>query len=609
MDDTVAGAARDLLARWALAQPNHPCDDFGQKLSIVSVAEKPAFIVRLMTLYDIRSMVGEGSQPCPEDAAPLDEIADAWTREPGLKKDFFGQETTFVVPTATEPKECPSCEGSGSRTCKACGGGKTKPCPACTRGNKSCPQCGGKGKIACPHCKGIGQVVNSISVSGQELRTPCPSCAGTGGPQCPQCASVAGFCKTCQNTRVVPCADCSSQGRLPCPTCQGSRRILPTRTYKVEYQPIGAREIRLDPETPQGLLPADPPQRAWGKLVYEAAAEGKVALAEPLPDVALQKAAEALLQRAEAGAEGFSGKARIVKQQLCVDRIPVYAVVYEYSGNKYYCWATALNDQVWAAASPFTELAGQRGQEALDCLARQQYARAEELRGQATALGATWVDGLKPLLEEGRTRQAESLGRDLGIGIVCAATVLLALADRAGHHLFWPLAAYAGVVFAGTTLGWRFAGPKARTPAGAAALAAGIAALAAMVFTLAHPVRRLDAGEFHGLLRARLGEPARTALSAEDVGYVQSLIAAYAPLGVDVASAQAGLDANAKRLEAERQEAQRQEELGRQQAAAAAAAAAQRQKDLAVARPTLKTTKWVRPAAKKAKPGSKSLRR
>jgi hypothetical protein len=602
MDDTVAAAAREILARWALAQPGHPCDDFAAKISLVSVAEKPSFIVRLMTLYDIRTIAGEGRQPFPEGTALPAGAADAWSREPELKKDFFGQEASFVVPAAKEPKDCPGCEGSGLRVCPACGGNKTKPCPACTRGNKACPQCGGKGKISCPHCKGLGQVVNSIAASGQELRTPCPSCAGTGGPQCPQCASTAGFCKTCQNSRVVPCADCKSQGRLPCPDCQGSRRILPTRTYKVEYQPISSREVLPDPETPQGLLPADPPQRALGKLVYEAAAEGKLALPRPLPDAALQKAAETLLQRAEAGAEGFAGNARIIKQQLCVDRIAVYAVAYEYALKKYYCWATELDDHVWSAENPFTELAGQKGREALDCLSRGQYARAEELRGQAAALGgAAWVEGLKPLFEQGRERAAQSLGRNLGLGIVCAAALLLALDHRLSHHLFWPLAAYAVAALAATLLGWRFGGPKVRTPAGAAALAGGAAALAALVFTLANPVRRLDAGEFRGLLEARLGEPVRTVLSAEDVGYLQCLIADYAPLGVDVSSAQAALEANAKRLDAERQEAQRQEELRRQQAAADAAAAAQRQKELVAARGSLKTVKRVKPSGKKAK--------
>jgi hypothetical protein len=590
MNEKAAGAARDILARWALAQPNHPLEDFGTKLSLVSVAEKPSFIVRLMTLYDIRSTVAEGSQPCPEDAPPA-EPGDAWSRDPGLKKDYFGQEATFVVPTAKEPKECPGCEGTGTRVCKDCGGVKTNPCPACTRDKKSCPQCGGKGKIACPHCKGSGQLVESISAAGQEIRTPCPNCAGTGGPQCPQCASAAGFCKTCQNTHLVPCTGCGGQGRLPCPDCKGSCRILPTRTYKVEYQPIGAREILLDPDTPQGLIPADPPQTPLGELIYEAAAEGKVSLGKPLPDAALQKAAEGLLQRAEAGAKGFDGEARIIKQQLCVDRLPAYAVVYEYSGRKYYCWATALGDQVWAPQSPFTELAAQRGKEALDCLSRGEFARAEELRSQAAALGgAAWVDGLKPLVEQGRARPAESLGQGLGLGIVGGATIALAMVHGASHHLFWPLAVYAGVAFAGTALGRHFAGPKVRTPAGAAALATGVAAVAAAAFVLADPARRLDAGEFRGLLAARLGDPARLALSTQDEGFVQSLIAEYTPLSVDVSPAQAALDANAKRLEAERLEAQRQEDLRRQQAAAEA----QRKKYLPVARPTLKTTKWVK---------------
>ena len=126
-----------------------------------------------------------------------------------------------------------------------------------------------------------------------------------------------------------------------------------------------------------------------------------------------------------------------------------------------------------------------------------------------------------------------------------------------------------------------------------------------LVFALAAPVGRLDAGEFQGLLHARLGDPVRSVLTDEDVGFVKSLIAVYGAAGVDVASAQAAVDANAKRLEAERQQALQQEELCRQQEASRlqqAAAEVERK------RATLKTKKWAPPAAQKPRKGKSRSR-
>ncbi|MFA6093118.1 MAG: hypothetical protein WCU88_08400 [Elusimicrobiota bacterium] len=606
MDDSIAGPVRELLTKWAAASPYSPCADLGQKLSLIAVHEKPAFVVRLITLYDVREALSDVLIPCPEDAPLMSAGADVWSQDPGFKKEFLDQEKILTLPTGDEPRECSACSGMGRQACKACSGAKSKPCPACTgRARKSCPQCAGKGKIACVPCKGTGLIVESVSAAGQEVRTRCPSCVGSGGSVCAQCADSAGSCAVCKNTHLVECADCRGKGELPCQSCGGNRRVLPGKTYKVGYQPHSIRDVRLDPETPDALLGSSLPQKPLGKTIYEASSEGRAALKEPLPDAGLQKSAEELLQRAEAAVKEFRGEARIIKQQLCVDRIPIYSAVYEYAGKKYYCWLDSVGGKVWGAESPFTSEIVRFGQEAFDGLSKEQYAQAEDLCKKVEGLGgAPWVAGVRALIAAARERRSEALGLHLAAALLAAAVLGMAVLHRTGHHVLWPLAAYASAIFIATAVIHKLAGPAMRHPAKAAGAAVFVAALGAGVFALLAPVRRADTAEFQRLLDGRFVGSIPSSLSSEDVGFVKALIEEYEALGVDVSPAKETLAANADRLEQARQEklrqeALRQEELRRRKAeaeeqrrrAAAAAEAARKAKAKTKGKPVKKTRK------------------
>ncbi|MFA6003527.1 MAG: hypothetical protein WC881_05615 [Elusimicrobiota bacterium] len=589
LDETIANTVRGILTKWADAMPGKPIPDLGAKLSFVSVAERPAFIVRLLTLYDIRQAQDRCTLPYEAGLQAAGGKEEIWKQPVDLRLDFFWQETTIRMPLAADPVECPNCAGGGSVRCEACAGSATVPCPECMGAKrKSCPQCGGLGKLACTHCKGTGLEVSGISAIGLEQKTRCQSCSGTGGPPCPTCASNAGECAVCGNTRFLSCQKCSGAGNRECAGCAGRRQVVPAQAFKVEYQPIFDREIRLDPETPQGLLPPELSHEILGKIIHEAKSDSALELGAPLPRADLQESAATLLKRSDLGRRKFAGQSRIIKQLLALDRIPVYQAVYEYEGKKYSCWATALENRVAAAESPFLDLAARWAQQAQELVAKQDFVQAEALIRQASALNAgPWSAALQQTILQGRQRAA-GIQHDLrGLAAVAAATLLLALACRGGHNLFWPLAVYAGLTFSLLKLAARPLRPYIQTLAGSLGSAVGTAALTALLFLAIAPTRRLDAREFRGLIQSRFGTLEPIQLKPEDESYLRSIMAIYEPLGVDVGLAQTALEANARRIEADRQETLRQEESRRLQAAAEL----QRKQELKAAQGSLRVTK------------------
>ena len=567
MDDTAVKTAREVLARWADSLPQHPYAGFARELSFISISERPAFVARLITLYDIRSRLGDATVPHhPEQPLPA---ADIWSRPSGLEKEFIGHEVVISLPISFEPLACPGCEGAGISRCRTCAGMRRVLCPDCAgsldKKRKSCEQCGGLGKLACESCKGSGYVLADISALGQERQAKCQACAGSGGPVCPKCRA-SNDCQTCRNERFLACATCRGEGGLPCPQCEGLREVVRAVSYRIEYQPILAQRACLDPEMPAGLLPAQLSSNTLGKIVWEREAEQLGSVQEGLPGGEVVKASvDALLKSAEEGRRGFSGEAQIIKQRLTIDRIAVYFSVYEFSGKKYSCWATELGAKVVAPESPFTDLAVSLVLEAQQSAGRGEPG-AEDLLGRAAALsGWPWLEGLKQSLELGQAARAATFWREVGLAIIFLAALALAVSERASHNLFWPLAGFAALAFAGMAGLSRLRALRPKSLAGALALAAGVVAPLSLLFWLAGPPLHLDALEFERLLRQRFTQSIPAALSPEDAYYLKFLIGIYEPMGVDVGAAREALAADAGRIERDRL---RREELRLRQAAA-----------------------------------------
>src|SRR5207247_983538 len=147
-------AIRDVITAWASGLPEHPYTDFGQKVSLSLVEEKPTFAVYLRTLYDIRNPPSEFKRPYngepPLSAESKERATDIWNYQVELKKDFTEEQADMDIPSSLSVGPCLRCMGQGKGPCDRCSGSKVASCEECNgRGQKSCIACQGRGKMLC----------------------------------------------------------------------------------------------------------------------------------------------------------------------------------------------------------------------------------------------------------------------------------------------------------------------------------------------------------------------------------------------------------------------------------------------------------------------------
>src|ERR1700733_7774226 len=129
----VEAQVRSLLKRWASSMPGSPFPDFGDKVSFVSIAEKPSYVVQLNTLYEGRFRPIERTKPYSDAAGASlatgktisPESVDIWSFESPLKNIFETQEIDIDVPDSYHAASCSICEGKSNVPCVACLGSKT----------------------------------------------------------------------------------------------------------------------------------------------------------------------------------------------------------------------------------------------------------------------------------------------------------------------------------------------------------------------------------------------------------------------------------------------------------------------------------------------------
>lgn len=561
--------ARAILSRWDKAKPEQPFPDFAEKIGLQQILERPVFVAHLETLYDVR--VGPEDVLVPwSEAIDQDAVSkDIWGFQAPLKQDFIYQEGELVFPRSLEPLACGVCEGSGGAPCKGCFGTGSMTCGECTaKGHKSCAQCGGLGRIACRQCGGRGMVPNSISSSGQSYESRCQACAGSGGPPCGQCSGGVIDCQVCGNKRFVPCPHCGNTGRVACVQCRGQRQLLRGHRYHVTYQPGYERGIYPPIDIPPGLLPEDPPRAVLGQLVYQDEGSRVLKTKDDFPCPEIRTAVDELLKRAVTSQEKLGAQARIVKQKLFIDRIPLYSVIYDFSGKKFSAWISPVGDRVVSDRDPFTELAGAWAGEAHKALAQEDYDKAEASAKKAQGISQpSWAEDFMQHIAALKRKDMRAMAVSTGLAASLFLGGVLGLFHRDSPHLFWPWMAF--MILSAAAAAWlikpswmesfsRSFGRKAAMALGAApalALAAGFFAL--------NPIRSLDQREFEARLKDRFGPRLSDALAPEDMGYLRAVIETYQPRGVEVSKARMVLESNDRRVELERLEAQTREEMRR----------------------------------------------
>src|SRR5437879_9806104 len=150
---------RSLLQHWAASFPDNPFPDFGKEVSLVTIEERPSFVIHLRTLYDVRLRPLECTKPyspsmegslTAESVRP--DTLDLWSYESPLKSEFSNQEVEIEIPKTFRAMKCWICDGKGNVLCNTCSGNKTLRCPDCQNGKIPCVKCIGRGKMPCTRC-------------------------------------------------------------------------------------------------------------------------------------------------------------------------------------------------------------------------------------------------------------------------------------------------------------------------------------------------------------------------------------------------------------------------------------------------------------------------
>lgn len=547
-----------VLTGWAKTLPHHPYKDFGDKVTVVSAVEKPAYVIHLHTLYDVRSPTLEFTRPYQGERitppATSERESNVFNQAVELKADFTAQEMECIIPTSLKAGPCLRCVGKGNGSCDRCSGFKVMSCPDCQgKGKNACTACQGKGKTQCHACRGSGKVVNSISSSGARLESPCVDCGGTGGPACGRCQGGKIDCTGCQAKGKVSCSKCKGQGTAPCEECHGAGQMLKGRSFKVNYHPLFERQVIRDPEMPSGLLPQDLSGSDIGERIYEME-EPAIATPKDLPaQGAFETAVFDLLKRAGNASQNMASPAQIIRQKLFADRIPVFQVTYKFLSKEYSCWLTTFENKVISQDDPFRDLAQVWVHEARECLLDTKYAEAEELLKKASTFAAKSpaLTEMKRRLELSQKHEFEALCRNLGFGLSVVVAMISGLFLSPSHHLFWPVLGLAAAVWGigilcGAGVSRKFKGKiygARRTRwigAVGSALVAGL--LCVPAFAILDPVGKADSEEYNGLLSRWFESSSPADLKPQDRTFLGLLVETYGPMGVDVRSAKSILD-------------------------------------------------------------------
>ena len=579
-------AVRAILDAWAASIPDHPFKDFGKSVAIVSIAEHPSFTVDLRTLYDVRQKPQEIAKMFDESlsgdlvtkSVPPDSV-DVWSFEPGLKKEYVTQEVAIEVPKSFRAISCSVCEGKGTWTCQVCSGNRTVACGDCQgQGKLQCPKCVGRSKINCSYCRGKGYTPGVMKDNKPTADVLCSNCNGAGGSPCDGCNATGGLpCGKCNSTGKLTCSKCQGQGTQPCPQCNAKGKVLRGLSFKASYIPRRERATAHDPETPKELLPAEIAENKGEKALEKE--EASVAAAS-LPSAAahLKTAFDALIKQADAGKAGQSGAAKIISQLVKVERIPVYAVVYRYSGKIYDVWLAALDNRTVAKESPFKDYAREQAMKAMALASKGQHAEAEALLAKARGIAGGDVSLEHASEVHEGTASAGFFGiHQISSGIAgLALMALLASSQGPTYHLFWPvfsfgIGALAAALLSGFTLGkfkaaW-IPNSKLKRVLLSAVLAALCAGVGAAAFSGAHLPLKLDTKDYQARMAERFKNGlAPESVSADDREFLKFLILSYEPLGVDVADAKKAIEDSIKAEEEAKRQAEAQAEAARLEA-------------------------------------------
>lgn len=272
----------------------------GSRSELVEVAEQGAFTIHVRTQYEERRVTA-ASTPYEDrpGGARIDDEGEPpapWAIPVRTPANFEEREVVLPVPHTDHIETCPSCAGRGFGDCRTCAG---------------------VGQVACPGCGGTGQ-------RAQVMMRPQPMWNGRFMTTIMVPYTIMVACVSCSGGGRVTCADCAGSGHQDCRTCAAFGTIKAFRRLTVTFR---APE-QIERQYPDGLALAE-----WRETPGEAIATARAPRLDeppPLPEN-LDAHAAAMLREAQ---RVEPDAARVLFQELIVERVPIVAVRYRYRGGR-----------------------------------------------------------------------------------------------------------------------------------------------------------------------------------------------------------------------------------------------------------------------------------
>jgi hypothetical protein len=301
--------AREAVNRWS--QGFFGVRYLGDKIFVEEIVPRAAYTLRLRTQYEERTV---SQTSVPYHGGRVDDHGKPpgpWDLPVRRAEDFEERTETLTVPHTERVAMCPKCAGLG---------------------RVDCPQCNGTGQVNCPTCQGRGYLER------QEPRQE----TNAAGQVVTQLVTVRNNCTTCLNGRVT-CTSCSGNGRKTCPGCEGSGNVKTFDQLTVRFRAPAETEVVDATGVPDAMLRA-----LKGDVLVDRRAP-RIEGCEGTP-AEVEERARQMLRKAQAVDERT---ARVLFQELHVERIPIHEVGYSYAGVSRKLWICGHERQVHAPGAPW----------------------------------------------------------------------------------------------------------------------------------------------------------------------------------------------------------------------------------------------------------------
>jgi hypothetical protein len=205
-----------------------------------------------------------------------------------------------------------------------------------------CPQCAGAGDIACARCHGSGQAACSwCGGRGFTMRLEMRPTHNPRGKTTFRTESVRSNCPHCFHGRVS-CSTCSGNGRVTCPQCEGHCRVCLYERLTVRFRNKSQYEVLDTTEVPDENF-----ERLQGEAIFTRHAPRIEAVPDLPPTV--EQSGQKLLRQSQAV---DAREARVLFQDMAIERVPVHEVQYMYAGVDRRLWIYG-DGQVHAPGAPW----------------------------------------------------------------------------------------------------------------------------------------------------------------------------------------------------------------------------------------------------------------